>query len=495
MKAIVANVIFGGIFGCLSCANSTQANPVKAQSSETRQTVSTRTTSSSKAKAVSPKFEPQNNIFSVNAPHSFDPEANLWEYQQQFEYSISANLDPTQQINHSLRQQTSSATDCILSFCDRLAYSGDDRAKLTNNQLSSLAHQPYIHKSVGGELQLGFQPTFWSGESKERYWGVTTVEHWGDGYNVSSPQLDYINLAPTLGSGSSILTFSGGGNHNLAQPVVLDKNDNTTREFEDFRGGVTYHHGIFQQLTMGVGFVYEDNLAGFTQLTYNSDILPLKTTVSVLSKESTTEVRSHVRLQPAQNFVLNFHSDARQQKFNADWAIYPGFNFIAKANSRESNYSTGFKLAVQNNYFSLKASATLDSQQNLQWNLNSQIGGLQFSHSSDRLKSDSELSNSLFDSQSLGFQCSAFFKYQTQQNKNGQQEFTVWGGRIRSQTKVGKNKHQWSIDLGYGNSDRGKGLIANGSVALKPDLFLKLDYQEVSAVSDETNVKLQLSSN
>ena len=469
MKAIVANVLFGGIFGCLSYANSTQANPVPAPSADAGQIISSRL-SSTKVTTITPEFN--SNL-------------NLERYHQQFQYNISASVSRIQPNNYPARQ-ISLTNDCISCNSDRV-----------NKRPPSLADRPYVHKSIKSELQLGFQSTFWSSTSKKKYWGVTTIEHWGnDSERISLPKLDYISSAPTLGSGSSLLTFSGGGDRNLALPVVLDR-ENTAGEFEQFRGGIAYHHGFFSQLTMGVGVVYEDNLAGFTQLTYDSDILPLKTTVSLLlrSNVDNVEVRSHIRLQPAQNFVFNFHSDAKQQKFDADWAIYPGFNIVAKANSKNRRYSTGFKIALQNNYFSLNASATINSEQNLQWNLSSQIGRLKFSHKSDRHESNSEVSNPIFNSTNLGFGCSAFVRYQTQQTKDGQQEFLVWGGRINSQTKVSPNKHQWSIDLSYGNSDRGKGLIANGSVALKPDLFLKLNYQEISAVSDRTNIKLQLSSN
>ena len=75
---------------------------------------------------------------------------------------------------------------------------------------------PYIHKSEQIDLVLGFQDTFWSSTNKRKYWGVTTVEHWGKTNNRGSKllELDYTNSAPILDVGSSSLTFSGGGNEN-----------------------------------------------------------------------------------------------------------------------------------------------------------------------------------------------------------------------------------------------------------------------------------------
>ena len=513
MKAIVANVLFGSIFGCLCCTNSTQASPVKAQSEKAGQIKQIKTARSSvrQNEKMPQVFNLLGDVFSVDALQSLNSDSNLARYPQRLNYSIFAGSSLKRRINYALDRPNSRPHDCILSFCDREAYPTDYRAaysidnreinpistgiELAVERLPPLTHQPYVHKSAQAELQLGFQPTFWSSESKAKYWAVTTVEQWGSSYErADTSPLNYINFAPALASGGSLLTFSGGGDRNLVLPVALDLDRNNAPEFEDFRGGVAYHHGVFPQLTMGVGFFYEDKLSSFTQLTYDSDFLPLKTTVSLLSKTSDTEVRSHIRLQPASNLVLNFHSDATQQRFSANWAIYPGLNFIANANSKNHSYSTGFKVALQNNYFSLNASATLDHQQNLQWNLNSQIGRFELAHSSDRHKSSLELNNPVLDTMDLGFQCSAFVKYQVQHNPHRASEFFVWGGRIRSEAKIARHRHEWSIDLGYGDNSRDRGLIANGSIALQPDLFLQLGYQEVSAVSDETKIELKLSS-
>ena len=406
--------------------------------------------------------------------------------------------------SNSIALEALGKTGCSLGFCDRAlkdtaphqAYPSGNRPQVAADLLSS-AKQPYVHQSPSANVVLGFQNAFWGSEKPKKYWGVTTIEHWGSNnqQQLNLPQLNYINSPPILATGSSTLTFSGGGNHNLATNDALERNFNSTQEFEDFRGGITYHRGVTKHLTMGVGFVYEDIFAGFTQLTYKSNILPITTTISLVANESDTDLHSHIRFQPDKSFVFNYYHDGSEQKFDADLAIYPGLNLIARGNSKQNAYSTGIKVAIASNYFSLTATAVLDREQNLQWQLNSQIGRFKFTHSSNKNTTDTELSNELVNSPNFGFQCSAFVKYQTRLVKQEQQDFMVWGGKFNSQAKIGQNQHQWSFDLGYGNSYHGQGWIANSSVAIKPDLSLKLKYQEVSAVSDETQVKLELSSN
>ena len=447
MKAIVANVLFGGTLGCLGWTNSALANPKIVNQP---------------ALGIS-----QTSIISASI---FSPEALL-------ESSLSLNL-----VNRIL---TINELD---SFHSSLSS--------TNKDYFPSGKKPFVHDSEQIDLVLGFQNTFWPSASKQKYWGLTTVEHWGENSTseLSLPQLNYTDSSPVLAVGSSTLTFSGGGTKDLGKQAILDQGDRS-QEFEEFRGGISYHRGVASQVTLGVGFIYEDNVAGFSQLTYDSDVLPIKTTFSLLYKESTVDLHSHVRFQPASNFAVNYYNDQKNQKFDLNWGMSSSLSLIAKGNTQTESYSTGINIAVKNNFLALSASAALDNNHNLQWKLNSQIGNFKLAYDSNTQQSSSELSTSLIDSSNWGFKCSAYIKYQTKMVKKEQQDFVVWGGTLNSTEKITANKHYWTIDLGYGSGIHGKGLIVNSSVALNPNLSFKLDYQEISATSDETKIKLQLSSN
>lgn len=245
---------------------------------------------------------------------------------------------------------------------------------------------------------------------------------------------------------------------------------------------------------MGVGFFYERNFGGFAQLTYDSELLPLKTTLSLVTKKSGTELYSHIRFQPTPNFVANYYGDAEKQRIDANWRVYPGLNLIAQGNSKAKSYNLGVRVAIHNDYLSLTALAALDHQQNLQWQLNTQIGGFKFAYNHNQNQSNLEINSQLLNSNDLEIQCAAFVRYQTFVGKK-EQRFTVWGASIHSQAQVTPNRYQWNVDLAYGTSNDDQGWIANGTFALRPDLYLKLGYQEISPISDETKINLQLSSN
>lgn len=451
MKAIVAKLLFGGIFGCLSWSNFAWAEPISGQ-----------------------------------PPLNLSPKP-----------TFSARF--SSQVKVVDRPQGSSLFNRIAAIHLNLLDSLE-----IQNQLSFLrGKKPYVYQSEQTNIVLGFQNTFWPSVNQHKYWGVTTVEHWGTGLDteLGSSTLNYTESAPILAAGNSKLTFSGGGQNNLGtkieldqqSEIILDEDRENSLNFEQFRGGVTYHHGLLKQLTMGIGFVYEDLFVGFTQLTYDSKILPVKTTLSLLTEESKTTLYSHVRLKPAPNFVVNYRSDQARSKFDLNWKVASDFTVVAKGDSKHDSYSTGIRVAINNNFLGLSATAALDNNHNLEWKLSSQIGGFKFIHSSNQHKSSVEL-RSVSVNSGIGFKCSAFLKYQTKQVKLEQEEFVVWGSKIHSANKISQGIPRWSLNLGYGTGYHGTGLIAKSSIALKPNLALNLDYQEISAESDETKVKLQLSS-
>ena len=455
MKAIVANVLFGSILGCLSLSDSACAKPLNANSKQSPTPESPQLLSSNKLSLVPQIINLVDRIFTVNKSNT-----------------SNFTIDEEAQI----------------VFSDRFSLN------LSENRNLALDKVPYTYRDSQGDLILGFQKTFWQSNNNQKYWGITTIEHWGEGERTSQPinlaKLNYTHLSPALPSGNSTLTLSGGGERNLA------KKNNISREFEQFRGGVSYHHGVVDDVTMGVGFVYEDYLIGFTQLTYNSPDFPVKSTVSLLAKESGLDFSSHVRFKPAENFVFNYYHDREKNKFDANWNVLSGLTgltLLADGDLRDDSFSTGIKVAVHNDYMSISAKAILDSENNFQWNLKSNIGGVKFVYGNSKDKNTSQIDLSLIESNIFSFRCSAFVKYESAV-ENDEDEFLVWGSKIQSSAKITPSQHLWSVNLGYGNSPHGSGLIASGALGLKPNLFLKLSYQEISATSDDTKIKLQISS-
>ncbi|MGD1918548.1 MAG: hypothetical protein ACFCAD_06470, partial [Pleurocapsa sp.] len=198
MKAIVANVLFGSILGCLSWTDSACAKPILIDSDQINipesPMLSAKLVSSTKLPIVPQIINLVDRIFTVNKSSNSD-----------------FTIDREAQI----------------VFQDRFSLG------ISKNQNLTLDKSPYTHKDSQADLILGFQKTFWESKAKGKYWGITTIEHWGEENNpplaTNLAKLNYTRLAPTLPRGNSTLTVSGGGNNNLA------KDTQTSREFEQFR--------------------------------------------------------------------------------------------------------------------------------------------------------------------------------------------------------------------------------------------------------------------
>ena len=455
MKAIVANVLLAGIFGCLSW--------------------------------IDPAFTEPSNSPTPTIP---DRPLAAAKYSKRQKLPVipqlSGSIDRVIELDKSNRFSLKVDYGEYI-FRDRPNWANIDRDFLTSKR-------PYIDRSEQIDLIFGFQNTFWPSQQKQKYWGVTTVKLWGQNEPPpNSSGLNYSNSAPTLATGNSALTVSGGGNDNSIEAA----SDSSTKYFsnsEEFRGGVSYHHGVAKDLTVGAGFIYDNLLLGFTQFTYDSDLLPIRTTLSLLAKDSQINLHSHVHFEPAPNFVVDYYYDEEKQKFDFNWDIFSGLTVLAKGNSKNKSYSTGIEVALRNDYLSVSATAAFDLDRNLQWKLNSQIGRFKFTYSNDNSKTSSELNTKVVDTSSLGFGCSVFVEYQTREVKNEQEEFMVWGSKLQSTKKVGANKHFWTLNLGYGSGERGKGLVVESAIAVSSDLFFKLNYHEISSASDDTAIKLELGS-
>jgi hypothetical protein len=361
-----------------------------------------------------------------------------------------------------------------------------------NHQLLSIGNTPISDSSEAANLILGFHNTFWPSQTQPQFWGLTAVELWGGAPTLETqePKPNYANTKSPmlLPQGVSALTLSGGGSKNLLQ------NENLLGEFPDFRGGVAFHRGISQELTLGVGFIYEDLFLSFSQLNYQPANLPLQTTISLLSGEQGLELHSHIRFQPTDNFVINLYNQNAEQKFDLNWGIVSGLALTAAGNTKGDSLNAGINFSFQTDYFSLAAKAGWDRDNNWQWSVNSQFGNFHLAYASNQAKTNTELSYYFIKSENLGFECSLFFNYESQQLNSEPKNLALGGWRIKSGEQVAANKYRWEFDFGYGVTSQGNGIVASAATAITPEFYLKLTYQNVAINPNEGNWKVQFSS-
>lgn len=454
MKAIVANLLLGSMLYCLSSNFSVSANPSIEEESQPSQTLS--------AKAL--------------------------RYDNLMFLTPSIDLE-VQDLIYSITPKDKDYLKQIIELDDWYLNRDISGINLVRDQFLPQGKKSQIHHGETGDFVLGVHKTFWDSDNKQKYWGLTTIQQWGDrkAEGLKLNQLNYKNSAPIVPEGTATLTVSGGGTSNL-----LPKND-ILGDFEDFRGGVAYHHGLADNFTLGLGFVYEDFVSGFSQLTYQPSNFPLRTTISLLTAEEGVDIYSHLQFKPSQDFIVNFYSNSEEQKFDLNWGLASGVTLTAEGNSQQETLKTGAKIVFKNEFISFLAKAELDNNNDLQWQITSRVGHLQLIHATNSLKSKSEIKYDLGD-YSDNFQCAIFFKHQTQELKQKEAQLAIWGLNFNSGKKVAGNRYSWQFELGYGVGSQGQGVIASAKTAINPKLFLKLTYEDIALKSDDTKIKLELTS-
>lgn len=461
MKAIVTNIILGSLASFISIAI-----PVKAEV--------TNNSSEPIPAILSAKALQYENILIL-------PPAVIFESESVYSVSLEDNEYLNNLIQYGYDRLEQEVYNLGINFIQ--------------SEVASLKKSPYLNGLGEVDFILGKHSTFWQSENRQKYWGLTTVKTWGNENNDNEEfrlkKLNYTDAAPILAPNSSALTISGGSKKNL-----VGNNDNLVDELEDFRGGLAFHQSLDEEITVGMGFIYEDFLLGFSQLTYQPENFPLRTTVSLMQGKDGLEVYSHLRLQPSEEMVFNLYSDEQNQKFDFNWGLVSGLTLTADGDSEQENLRAGAKLDFKHNFVSFRAEAQLDNENKLQWEVDSQLGNLRLKYATDDSKSDTEIKYNLNSFQDSGFQCSLFFKNQTRlRRKNKDEEaLAIWGWNIHSADEIAKNRYRWEINLGYGFGAEGFGAIASMGAAINPSLSLKLSYEEVSLTSDETVFKLQLDS-
>ncbi len=426
-------------------------------------------------------FSDQPTIFSAKtltgqSAFVLDPEFQLQS--QKFDYSLSIE-DKNYVQNLLAKDAWKLSVDSSITNTD-----------FVDKQVVALKKKPYFYDDLDEDIIIGKHNTFWGTSNKQKYWGLTTVKTWGSesDANINTFKNNAKHSSPLLAPGASALTISGGRANGLGNSNTL------VEEVDDLQGGVAFHQSVAEDVTVGVGFVFEDSLSGFSQFTYQPEDLPLQTTVSFLHDGDTLEFYSHLKLQPSKKIVLNFYGDHLDQKFDLNWGLISGLTLTADGNSATEVLRAGAKVVVKHDNFSFLAKAQVDNNNDLQWQLNSQLGRFKVNYASDKLKTNTAVTFDVNDLENSEFQVSLFFRNQARYRHTIDDSLTVWGWNVHSANQIAKNQNLWEIDLGYGVGSAGDGAIANVSAALSSALSLKLSYEEISLVGDGTNIKLQLSS-
>ncbi|MDD1414948.1 carboxypeptidase-like regulatory domain-containing protein [Dolichospermum sp. ST_con] len=295
------------------------------------------------------------------------------------------------------------------------------------------------------------------------------------------------SLPGQLSKGNSALVVSAGMRREVSG------NESLIGNFSDFRGGIAYRRGVTEDLTLGIGAIHDQSEWILGEAFYLPKGLPIELAISALTNINGADfgIQSNLRFQPARNFTTTFSSDIQGQhdsthRFDTTWQVSPRLAFLANGNSRDSFLGAGLQYSYSQRDFYTYVRAFFDTNQYLRWNLNTRWQNLQFIQQGNELSTNSELNYTLLGKTSNSTH-SVFLNYETRNSDN----LGILGWRYRSPQKLNDSGYLWQVDLGYGIGSQGHGTVVSASTGILPAIDLRLRYQSISTVSDDSSFRIE----
>jgi len=286
-------------------------------------------------------------------------------------------------------------------------------------------------------------------------------------------------------AGASALVISGG----LRRSFRSDR-QNLIGDFSDFRGGIAERIGLSQDLSVGIGGIYDDqSFRGMGELFWRPANFPLQVAVSALSG-ARWDVISDIRYDPTPSLSAAFTSDRLSNRFNVNWNLLPGFSLFGSTDSQDAT-----ALGVQVNFSSSNAytfaRASLDTENRLRWNLLQRLGQLEIDQRGNEIGTLSEITYNLSSQNYFDSGNSLLLSYETR-NQNRDDNLLTLGWRYRSRQRAIDGNYLWEAELGCGVGSRGTAPVATLATTVLPGLLLRGRYQGVSLTTDESTFSVDL---
>ncbi len=290
--------------------------------------------------------------------------------------------------------------------------------------------------------------------------------------------------------GTSALVVSGGLQRNVETRLIAS--------LQNFRGGVAQRWGVSENLTLGLGGVYDENVRGVAELFYRSPDLPVEVAISALSGNK-WDINADIRFNPTSNLSAIYTTDRFSSRFNLDWRIFPNISLFANTDSRSAT-AGGIQLNFSGRSFFTFARASLDTENRLRWILLQRLGRLELNQRGNEIGTLSELSYNLSGNSSgnngfLNLGHSLLLNYETRSlpsNSLSSNNLLTLGWRYRSEQRAIDGNYLWDAQLGYSIGSQGSGLIATLSTTVLPGMLLRARYQGVSVTSNDSSLSLDL---
>ena len=303
---------------------------------------------------------------------------------------------------------------------------------------------------------------------------------YAEGNLTSTPEIRKLgknNLAGLLSRQNRALIASVGWRAN-------SQDEDNFHSSDGFQGGLSYRQAISDNLTLGVGAVYDRSMLPLGEIFYQPAQIPLQIGFSALTNfDNKFELISSIDFQPSSNLQINFVTTASDRHFFLNWEALSNLTFLAKGSWKNSNLETGLQYSFYKQDFSAFGQFTIDTAQRLRWRFYTKKANWEFQQLGMDKRVSSQLDYKLFNSrQSLSLE----------HDRDSSKWLTTLLWSYRSNYNASDRGLPWRVAFGYGIGTKGRGIIASVSTSILPEVDLRGRYQQVSLNSNRSDFRLEL---
>jgi hypothetical protein len=261
----------------------------------------------------------------------------------------------------------------------------------------------------------------------------------------------------------------------------------------DVRGGVARRWGISDDLTVGLGAIYDRSFQGLGELFWRPHAVPMRISLSTLMGNA-FDFSSTIDYQPTSNLNVNLSIDRLSTRLRTNWQLANKLSLTATYDPKDvGNLVAQYSSSNRDSY--TFASASFDTAQRLRWYLQQRWGVFQLSNQGSEQRTIVEASYDFAPNVSISGGSSIVASYELsnlQSPAHNALTNLVW--RYRSPAIASDGANLWETELGYGIGSLNQGVFASAGMTVLPGLMLRGSYQG-AAQNGASAFRLELVSN
>ncbi|TVQ57571.1 MAG: carboxypeptidase regulatory-like domain-containing protein [Spirulina sp. DLM2.Bin59] len=259
-------------------------------------------------------------------------------------------------------------------------------------------------------------------------------------------------------------------------------------QLQDFGGGIAYRRGISEDLTLGIGGIYDGGLYGLAELFYQPKRTPLRLAISGLISND-ADVNAEM-VWDERDLYITVNTDLERTRYSLNWQVFRGLRFSSRGTLDESaRFGLQYSTSGRSSSTILGFNWQTDNQ--IDWRWYQRLDQFTLSHrGSDR--PDLFTTNTQLD---YRLNWSEFLTLGIDTEAARQHHYLItagWQYRSRDRNSIGQSL--WQTELGYGIGSQGHGPYALIGTTVIPGLFLEARYETIALRSNRDRFTLQLRS-